>query len=154
VTTLDDVDRRLITELDAEPRLAVMELARRVGVARGTAQARLDRLLSAGVIAGFGPHVEPAAVGYPVSAFTTLATTQADLDALVAHLRSIPEVLEVHTISGGGDVLCRLAARSNAHLQDVIGAVLAGPTIRHSTTDVVLRTAVPLRTTQLATGKV
>ena len=147
---LDDVDRRIMAVLDDEPRLPVMELARRVGVARGTAQARLDRLLGSGVIAGFGPHVEPSAIGYPVLAFTTLETSQGDLAALAGHLAAIPEVLEVHTISGAGDVLCRIAARTNAHLQEVISRVLEGPTIARSTTDIVLTTSVALRTSQLA----
>ena len=147
---LDADDRRVLAALDADPRLPVMELARRVGVARGTAQARLDRLLERGVIAGFGPHVDPAAIGYPVLAFTTLETTQGALDALADHLAAIPAVLEVHTISGAGDVLCRIAAHTNAHLQEVIGRVLEGPTISRSTTNIVLTTSVPLRTGQLA----
>lgn len=148
-SALDDVDRRIIAVLEDEPRLPVVELARRVGVARGTAQARLDRLFERGVIAGFGPHVDPAAIGYPVLAFTTLATTQADLESLIAHLREVPEVLEVHTVTGVDDVICRICARSNEHLQEVLSVVLSGPTIRHSTTDIALTTAVPLRTTQL-----
>lgn len=147
---LDDVDRRILAALDEDPRVPVMELARRVGVARGTAQARLDRMLADGVIAGFGPHVEPAAIGYPVLAFTTLETSQGDLGALAQHLAAIPEVLEVHTISGAGDVLCRIAARTNAHLQEVISRVLEGPTIARSTTNIVLTTSVALRTSQLA----
>ena len=145
---LDATDRRLLVELESDARVPVMELARRAGVARGTAQSRLDRMVAAGLISRL--HIDPEVAGHPVLAFTKLTTTQADLDGLVAHLRSVREVLEVHTISGDGDVLCRIAARSNAHLQEVLATILGGPTIRHSTTDIVLTTPVALRTTQIA----
>lgn len=146
---IDEVDGRLLALLDAEPRLSIMELARRAGVARGTAQARLDRLLARGVVRGFGPEVDPPSLGYPVLAFTTLDIVQAGVDELVAHLASIPEVLEVHTITGPGDLLCRIVARSNDHLQDVIGAVLSGPSITRASTHIAMRTPVLHRTAPL-----
>ena len=152
---IDAVDARLLALLDAEPRLSIMELARRAGVARGTAQARLDRLAARGVVRGFGPEIDPPSLGYPVLAFTTLEIVQAGLDALVAHLVAIPEVLEVHTITGPGDLLCRIVAHSNDHLQDVIAAVLAGPSINRASTHIALSTPVLLRTAPLvasATG--
>jgi DNA-binding Lrp family transcriptional regulator len=150
--TLDRLDAALLGELSREPRVSIVELARRVGVARGTAQARFDRLQASGVIVGMGPEIDPAAIGYPVIAFTTLDTNQADLPALVSHLSAIPEVLEAHTISGPGDVLCRIAARSNQHLQEVISRVLAGPTIQRASTHIVLSTQVRHRTTALVTA--
>ncbi len=104
----------------------MLECARRLGVARGTAQARLDRLQARGVIPGFGPDLDPAALGYVVTAFVTLEIAQGSgRDGVVAHLRGIPEVLEVHTVTGQGDLLCRIVARSNADLQRVIDAVVA-----------------------------
>ena len=63
---IDDLDGRLIELLTAEPRVGVLEASRRLGVARGTVQARLDRMQSRGVITGYGPDVEPAALGYGV----------------------------------------------------------------------------------------
>jgi DNA-binding Lrp family transcriptional regulator len=146
---IDEVDGRLLALLHAEPRLSVMELARRADVARGTAQARLDRLVARGVVRSFGPEVDPASLGYPVLAFTTLEIVQAGLAELVAHLASIPEVLEVHTITGPGDLLCRIVAHSNDHLQDVIGRVLSGPSISRASTHIALSTPVLHRTAPL-----
>jgi DNA-binding Lrp family transcriptional regulator len=148
-TGIDAVDGRLLALLHEEPRLSVLELARRAGVARGTAQARLDRLLSRGVVRSFGPEVDPVELGYPVLAFTTLEIIQAGVDGLVVHLASIPEVLEVHTITGPGDLLCRIVAHSNDHLQDVIAAVLAGPSINRASTHIALSTPVRHRTAPL-----
>lgn len=120
---IDDLDARLLRELDAAPRVGVLELSRRLGVARATVQARLDRLVSRGVIATFAPTLDPVALGFQVTAFATLEIRQGRGAQVLAHLRQIPEVLEVHTITGQGDMLCRLVARSNDDLQHVLNRV-------------------------------
>src|SRR5215213_7569313 len=91
--TVDELDGRLIVLLAREPRIGVLEASRRLGVARGTVQARLDRLQSNGVIRGFGPQVDPAALGYPVTAFATLQIRQGQGADVRAHLATVPEVL-------------------------------------------------------------
>jgi DNA-binding Lrp family transcriptional regulator len=120
---VDELDARLLRELDVSPRVGVLELSRRLGVARGTVQARLDRLVERGVIASFAPVLDPVALGYGVTAFATLEIRQGRGQAVLDHLRAIPEVLEVHTITGPGDMLCRVVARSNADLQRVLDRV-------------------------------
>ena len=69
---IDQLDARLLHALAASPRAGVLELARQLGVARGTAQARLDGLRQRGVVTGFGPELDLAELGYGVLAFTTL----------------------------------------------------------------------------------
>jgi DNA-binding Lrp family transcriptional regulator len=69
--SVDHLDARLIRLFTEEPRIGVMEASRRFGVARGTVQARLDRLQDTGVIRGFGPRIDPVALGYAVTAFAT-----------------------------------------------------------------------------------
>ncbi len=64
---LDALDVSLIEMLAAEPRIGVLECSRRLGVARGTVQARLDKLVDRKVIGGFGPEVSPAAIGFTVT---------------------------------------------------------------------------------------
>ncbi|WP_448318960.1 Lrp/AsnC family transcriptional regulator [Streptomyces sp. CO7] len=142
---IDRLDGRIIALLAHEPRLGVLEMSRRLGVARGTVQARLDRLLARGVIRGFGPDVDPAALGYPVTAFATLQIRQGSGAAVRAHLASVPEVLELHTTTGSGDMLCRLVARSNADLQRVIDLVVGFEGIVRASTAIVMENAVPLR---------
>jgi DNA-binding Lrp family transcriptional regulator len=135
---VDDLDARLLRELDESPRVGVLELSRRLGVARGTVQARLDRLIERGVIASFAPTLDPAALGYGVTAFATLEIRQGQGAAVLAHLREIPEVLEVHTITGAGDMLCRVVARSNADLQRVLDRVTQYPEIVRTSTVIAL----------------
>ena len=68
---LDDLDRRLLRAFTEAPRLSVLEASRRLGVARGTVQARLERLERRGVLASWRPHLSPAAMGWAVTAFVT-----------------------------------------------------------------------------------
>ena len=143
---IDDLDARLILELHEEPRLGVMELARRLGVARGTANARLETLQRSGIIRGFGPDVGLAPLGYPVMAFTTLEVNQGRTEGLLERLRAVPEVLEVHTIAGQGDLIIRVVARSNEHLFAVLEDVLAAPEISRTSTAIVLAEHIGYRT--------
>jgi DNA-binding Lrp family transcriptional regulator len=143
---VDDLDARLLDLMAAEPRIGVLESSRRLNVARGTVQARLDRLERAGIVTGWGPDLDPVALGYPVSAFVMLQIVQGrGHDAVAAHLAGIPEVLEAHTISGDADMMCRIVARSNADLQRVLDLVLAEGSIRRSATTIALANRIPHR---------
>jgi DNA-binding Lrp family transcriptional regulator len=139
---MDDLDRRILAALAGVTRPSVLELSRRLGVARGTVQARLDRLHAAGLVAGFGPYVDLKALGFTVLAFTTLEIAQGQEAAVLAALQSIPEVLEVHKTTGPGDLLCRIVARTNEHLHDVLESVLATPGITRTTTALALTSPV------------
>jgi DNA-binding Lrp family transcriptional regulator len=144
---LDELDVRLIALLTAEPRIGVLESARRLAVARGTVQARLDKLLARGVIRGFGPDVAPIALGYGVMSFVTLEISQRHgHDAVAAHLADVPEVLEAHTITGSGDLMCRVVARSNADLQRVIDQMLSYDGIVRASSIIALAEQIPYRT--------
>ena len=144
--SIDRLDAALIKLLAAEPRIGVLETSRRLGVARGTVQARLDRLRDRGVISGYGPDVDPAALGYEVTAFITLEIRQAGgHDPVAERLAAIPEVLEVHTITGAGDMLCRVVARTNADLQRVLDAIVSTDGVVRSSTLISLATQVPYR---------
>jgi DNA-binding Lrp family transcriptional regulator len=152
--TVDDLDSRLIDLFATDPRVGVLEASRRLGVARGTVQARLDRLAASGVVTGWGPDLSPEALGYPVTAFLTLEIRQEASGgghvAVAEHLAEIPEVLEAHTITGAGDLWVRMVARSNADLQRVIDDVLDDPRIVRASTVIALATQVPYRVLPLA----
>ncbi len=144
--TIDDLDARLIAALRENPRVGLLEISRRLGVARGTVQARLAKLESRGVITGYGPEVDPAAMGYGIQAFVLLELAQGRLDEATSVLAGVPEVIEADAISGPQDVLCRLVARDTEHLQDVVNRLLATPAIRRSTSYIVLSQQVRPRT--------
>jgi DNA-binding Lrp family transcriptional regulator len=147
---VDRLDARLIELLSAEPRIGVLESSRRLGVARGTAQARLDRLVDRGVITGYGPDIDPAALGYAVTAFVTLELRQpGGRDRVADGLAKIDEILEAHTITGAGDIVCRVVARTNMDLQRVIDAIVDVPGVVRTSTVIALASAVGYRTIPL-----
>jgi DNA-binding Lrp family transcriptional regulator len=122
---IDGLDARIIALFTEDPQVGVLGASRRLGVARGTVQARLDRLQERGVIKSFAPQIEPRALGYPVTAFCTLEIRQRQGHApVVAHLSAIPEVLEIHSITGVGDLIVRVVARDNADLGRVIDQMI------------------------------
>jgi DNA-binding Lrp family transcriptional regulator len=152
---MDDLDRRLLAVFAADPRIGVLQASKELGVARGTVQARLDKLTESGVVTGWGPELSPEALGFPVMAFLTLEIRQETSehgghDAVAAHLATIPEVLEAHTITGAGDLFARVVARSNSDLQRVIDLVLKEPAIVRSSTVIALATQIPYRVLPLA----
>ena len=150
---MDAIDGRLIDLFATEPRLGVLEASRRLGIARGTVQARLDKLTATGVITGWGPDLAPDAIGFPVTAFLTLEIRQgAGHETVAEHLAGIPEVLEAFTITGAGDMWARVVARSNADLQRVIDQVLRHDGIDRSTTVIALATQIPFRMLPLVTS--
>lgn len=146
---LDQLDARIIEILHDEPRIGILELSRRLGVARGTAQSRLNKMLDRGVVAGFGPDIDLAAVGYAVLAFTTIEVVQGRIAEVIDPLQELAEVLEVHSIAGQGDLLIRLAARSNEDLMDLLERILTIPQVARTSTAIVLAGQIPYRTIPL-----
>ena len=144
---IDALDAGIIDLFAGEPRVGVLEASRRLGVARATVQARLDRLRRDGVITGFGPEIDPAALGYGVTAFVTLELRQpGGHDPVAERLAAVPEILEAYTITGQGDMLCRVVARTNADLQRVIDAIVGVTGVVRASSVIALATPLPYRT--------
>jgi DNA-binding Lrp family transcriptional regulator len=142
---LDELDLDLITALTEHPRAGVLELSRLLRVARGTVQARLQRLEADGVITGYGPDLDVRAAGYPVQAFVTLEIAQGALDEVAGDLEQIPGVLEAYATTGVGDVLCRIAAPSHEDLQQTLLRLDRSRHVVRSTSVVVLSVVVGYR---------
>ncbi|GAA3692853.1 Lrp/AsnC family transcriptional regulator [Zhihengliuella alba] len=143
---VDELDARIIEIFSSDPKMSVLEASRTLEVARATVQARLDRLTARGVVTGWGPHLSAEGIGYPVRAYCSLAIHQdSGHDAVAEALSGVPEVLELHTVSGEFDLLACVVARSNADLQRVLDAVIATGTVVRSSTVVVLNSLIPPR---------
>lgn len=136
---IDSLDARLLDLLAAEPRVGVLEASRRLKVARGTVQARLDKLQQQGVIRDLAPTIDPAALGFPVTAFVALELAQhSGREAIVTHLTGIPEVIEAHSVTGSTDLWVRLVARDNGDLQRVLDVVVSHQSVMRTTTAISL----------------
>lgn len=143
--SIDRLDAHIIRQLSANARTGVVELATILGVTRTTVQSRLKRLEETGVITGFRPKVDLSTLGVTVEAFAALALEQGRLDSVVEELKKMPQVLEVHTMTGREDLLVRLASTSNAELQKLVQRVLSLPGVAHSNTTLALTTPLPYR---------
>jgi DNA-binding Lrp family transcriptional regulator len=147
---VDELDGRILQLFSAEPRVGVLEASRRLRVARGTVQARLDRLERDGVVTSWAPRISPAALGYGVTAFVTLEIVQHHgRDQVTARLAGIPEVLECWTVTGSGDLWCRIVAHSNADLQRVIDTMVTDAGVVRSVSLIGLAEPIPYRTEPL-----
>lgn len=142
----DDLDVRILQELVRDPRLPVIELAQRAGVARNTAQARLDRLAEAGVLGGNDRGVSLRPLGFTVSAVVSIELEHSMVEAAVAALADNAAVLQVEEVAGAaGDLLVRVAARDTDDLHTVVRSLLTTPGVVRTTTQIVLSARVPYR---------
>ncbi|WP_138909084.1 Lrp/AsnC family transcriptional regulator, partial [Streptomyces chryseus] len=89
--------------------------------------------------------LSPAALGHPVLAFVHVEVTQGHLDAVGDALAAVPEIIEAFSITGGGDLMTRVAARDAGHLEDVIQRLIQIPGVVRTRTEVALRERVPHR---------
>jgi len=145
---MDRIDHALLVALDADPRLGMAELARRVEVSVPTARDRVRRLQERGVIRGYRLDVDPAALGYPVSAFVRVRPGPGQLPKIAALAASLPQVSECHRITGEDCFLLRVHATGIDTFEEVLDRfLLHGQT----TTSIVQSTPVPPRTPGLPT---
>src|SRR3954447_18598700 len=133
---IDQLDVQLMEALRADPRVGLLEIARRVGVARGTVQARLPKLEQRGLITGYGPQVEPSCMGDPISAFVFVELTRGRLAGAADAASAVPEVLEVDAVSGQQDLICRVVARDTEHLQEIVNGLVASEAIQRCTSHI------------------
>lgn len=139
---LDEVNRRLLEVLVADPRLSVAELARRVGMSAPAVRERLDRLEQVGVIRGYRVDVDPAALGMPVAAWVRLRPGPSQLPRIAELAERVPEVSECHRISGEDCFLLKVHVPSVEALEPVLDRfLLHGQT----TSSFIVSTPVPPR---------
>jgi DNA-binding Lrp family transcriptional regulator len=143
--SLDQIDCAILSELLARPKAGVRDYARTLGLARGTVQARLDRLTAQGVIGDFAPQLNHAALGFPVLAFVHIQLQQGSLESFAKELAKLSQVVEAHSMTGDADMLCRVVARDNRDLEAVIQAILNLEGVVRTRSEIALSERVPRR---------
>ncbi|MET8210897.1 Lrp/AsnC family transcriptional regulator [Streptomyces sp. NPDC005373] len=142
-------DLELLRLMVEAPRVGVREYARRLGIARGTAQARVSRLESDGVITDYRPQLSPTALGFPVMAYVHVHVSQGEVDDVFPQLALVPELLEASSIAGDADLVCRVIARDHVHLQSVLQRIIGTPGVQRTRSEVVLERRIEPRATAL-----
>jgi len=135
---LDDLDLRLIGLLRDDGRLPTATLARRLGVSRGTVQNRMDRLMRDGVILGFAARLRSEAARGAVRAIVCVELRSADMRAVVAALRRMPDVGRVHSTNGRWDLVAEIDTATLASLDATLTAIRALKAVANSETSILL----------------
>lgn len=123
MTSLDDLDRHILLELQGNGRLTNQELADRVGLSPSPCLRRVRRLEDAGVISGYAAVLSPAVLGLPITAFVrlTLDSHAAQVvSAVEERLRTIPEVIEAHLLAGDADYQVKIVVESFSAYEDLL----------------------------------
>ncbi len=152
---LDDVGLRILRELQENPRIAYTELGRRVGLTQPAVAERVHRMEEAGIIVGYRVELNMEKLGYPITAFIRVATTDVRSGHIDTLAESLSEVLECHRILGVDSYMMKVAVTSMQHLEALINRLLA---YGHPTTSIILtspvthRLVMPVAATQPAPG--
>jgi Lrp/AsnC family leucine-responsive transcriptional regulator len=140
--SLDDVNRALLAELHANPRISMSALGRRVGMSAPAVTERVQRLERSGVIRGYRLDVDPAALGLPVTAFTRVRPAPGQLPRVAELARKLSQVSECYRMTGEDCFLVKVHAATVPGLEEVLDQfLLYGQTV----SSIVVSTPVPQR---------
>jgi Lrp/AsnC family transcriptional regulator, leucine-responsive regulatory protein len=121
---LDPINRRLLQELQADARVTMAELGRRINLSAPAVAERVLRLERGGVITGYRAEVDPKAIGYPIGAVVRVRPTTRHLQKIPELAKEIPEVVDCHRITGEDCFFIRLHLRSMDDLEGILDRFL------------------------------
>jgi Lrp/AsnC family transcriptional regulator, leucine-responsive regulatory protein len=139
---LDGTNRRLLAELQADARLTLAELGRRVGLSSPAVAERLGRLERSGVVRGYRADIDPRALGLSLGAVVRIRPAPGQLGNVAELARRTPEVVECDRITGEDCYIMRAHVRDVGHLEEVIDRFAA---LGQTTTSIVQSSPVPGR---------
>jgi DNA-binding Lrp family transcriptional regulator len=145
MTTFDRLDADIIGRLEDNGRIGVAQLASDLGVSRNTIQARMRRLEETGVLRGFRPELDLAAIGLPVQAYISLEVDQRRVSEIIERLRAVPEILEARTQTGREDIVVLVASTSVSDIQRIAFDLVNIAGVRHTDTTLAINTVIPYR---------
>ncbi len=141
---LDAIDRRILSELQADGRMTNVELARRAGISAPPCLRRVRRLEEAGLIRGYHADTDPQMLGWEITFFAIVgleSQKELVLSAFESLVAGWPEVRECHMIRGGGDFLLKLVARDTAHENQLTTRLTGAPNVSKVQTLQTIRTS-------------
>jgi len=117
---IDDIDRKILSELQTDARVSYAELGRRVGLTTPAVIERIRKLEDVGILTGYRAEIDPAKIGMPITAFIRMSITGVDYSHIIEVAKESKEILECHRGTGGDSFIMRVAVASVEHLQEVI----------------------------------
>lgn len=137
---IDDIDKKLITQLRQNARQPVVSLAHILGISRATVQNRIDRLLDSKVIQGFTIKTNNADKQAPIRAQTRIKMRSKSNKRILSYLAGKIEVIAIHTISGPSDMLAELHTDSLEVLDTALADIRAHEDVMETETNILLAT--------------
>ncbi|MCS4096460.1 Lrp/AsnC family transcriptional regulator [Rhizobium sp. BK176] len=134
----DELDRRLIAHLRADGRASLSKLSEALGVARGTVQNRLDRLLKSGTLLGFTARVRDDYNDGTLHAVMMVEVIGKSTTQVIRKLRGLPEIYSLHTTNGNWDLIANIRAASLADFDRVLREVRMIDGVSNSETSLLL----------------
>ncbi|GMM94051.1 Lrp/AsnC family transcriptional regulator [Qipengyuania sp. MTN3-11] len=145
MANLDEIDRRLLAELQEEGRVTNVELAGRVGLTAPPCLRRVRSLEQAGVIRGYHAELDPAKLGFSITVFAMVSLKSQAEDALrefEAAVHDLPEVREVHMLNGEIDFILKIVSRDLQSFQEFLTSKLTpAPNVASVKTSLTIRTS-------------
>jgi Lrp/AsnC family leucine-responsive transcriptional regulator len=117
---IDDIDRKILNELQLDARISYAELGRRVGLTTPAVIERVRKLEDSGIVIGYRAEIDPSKVGLPITAFIRMSISGVDYSHIIEVAEESSEVLECHRGTGGDSFIMKVAISSVEHLQEVI----------------------------------
>ncbi|MFC3073637.1 Lrp/AsnC family transcriptional regulator [Shinella pollutisoli] len=134
----DELDRRIIAHLRADGRASLAKLADALGVARGTVQSRLDRLMETGTLLGFTVRVRDDYDAQSVHAVMMIEVSGKSTTQVIRKLRGFPEIQALHTTNGNWDLVANIRATSLSDFDRVLREVRLVDGVANSETSLLL----------------
>jgi Lrp/AsnC family transcriptional regulator, leucine-responsive regulatory protein len=144
---LDEIDKKILKELQIDARISYAELGRRVGLTTPAVIERVRKLEDADIITGYRAEVDPKKVGLPITAFVRMSITGVDYSHIIEVAQESNEVLECHRGTGGDSFIMKVAVASVEHLQEIIDKLTP---YGITTTAIVLSSPVKRRVIEIA----
>ena len=147
--TADAIDAAILAALTRDPDATNIAVAERTGLARNTVRSRLARYARERTLRSFERRIDPAFLGYPLRAYVVTKVTQRKLATIGEALAEIPEVLEVHGLTGVTDLLIHVVGRDADDLYRIAGRILSIDGVKRTSTGLVMQELLGYRIAQL-----
>lgn len=145
MSTLDNIDRKLLSELQAEGRVTNVDLASRVGLTAPPCLRRVRALEEDGVIRGYHADLDASKLGFAITVFAMVSLrsqAEEDLKAFEDHIRTLPEVRECHMLNGEIDFILKIVSQDLQSFQEFLTSRLTpAPNVASVKTSLTIRTA-------------
>jgi len=117
---IDHYNRKILLELQYDGRISYTELGKKVGLTGPAVKERVHKLEEAGVIKGYRVRLDLSKLGYTMTAIINFKMNPGSIKRFIDELAKIPEVIEVNRITGGDNMIIKVALRETRHLEKLI----------------------------------